>query len=132
MLSIPKQAKEFEPSLQMQAVFDELQSAMLAAKAAIDRVEWLKNRMIEEVQTAKDAGKKLELFTEKEAAELFGIKEQQMADMRRRHNLPHCSFGKFPRYTKTQLIEICGILEVRPRRAASKASVTRTTLKEAA
>jgi hypothetical protein len=118
-----KKVQQFEPATQLKTVFDELQSAMLSAKAAIDRVEWLKNRMIEEAEAQQRSSEMMELYTEKEVAELFGIKEPQMADLRRRHNLPHCSFGKFPRYTKAQLIEICEILEVRPRKSGVSKNV---------
>lgn len=103
---------QFEPQTQIVAAFDELQTAMNDAQAAINRVAWLKDRLIENFNAMQSAHDDLEIYTEAQAATMFQIEEKQLADMRRRMNLPYVPMGKFPRYTKTHLIEICSILEV--------------------
>jgi hypothetical protein len=107
-----KKPKEFEPQQQIVVAFDELQKAMSDARAAIDRVDWLKNRLIEEFEAIKGAKAVLEIYTEEEAAKMLRIERTHLADMRRRFDLPHCSFGNRPRYTKVHLLEICELLEM--------------------
>ena len=107
-----KKPKQFEPQQQITVAFDELQKAMSDARAAIDRVDWLKDRLIQEFEAIKDAQDDLEIYTEEEAAKMLRIERNHLADMRRRLDLPHCSFGNRPRYTKVQLLEICKSLAI--------------------
>ena len=107
-----KKAENFEPQRQIVVAFDELQKAMTDARAALDRVDWLKNRLISEFETFREAQDLLDIYTEEEAAQMLKIEKNHLADMRRRLDLPHCSFGNRPRYTKTQLREICSMLEI--------------------
>lgn len=90
----------------------DLQKAMNEAKAAIDRVFWLKDRLMENFEAMRTAQDDLEIYSEDQAAAMFQIDAKHLADMRRRMNLPFVPMGKFPRYTKTHLIEICSMLEV--------------------
>jgi hypothetical protein len=110
-----KKPKQFEPQQQIVIAFDELQKAMSDARAAIDRVDWLKDRLIQEFEAIKGAQEVLEIYTEEEAARMLRIEKTHLADMRRRLDLPHCSFGNRPRYTKVQLLEICETLELNSR-----------------
>ena len=107
-----KKPKQFEPQQQIVVAFDELQKAMSDARAATDRVDWLKDRLIKEFEAIKGANEVLEIYTEDEAAKMLRVEKTHLADMRRRFDLPHCSFGNKPRYTKTQLLEICETLEM--------------------
>jgi hypothetical protein len=107
-----KKAQQFEPSNQMAIACDELQKAMLDAQAAISRVNWLKDRLISEFEAIKADQDALRIYTESEAAAVLQIESTHLADLRRRYDLPHCSFGNKPRYTKEQLVSICSMLEI--------------------
>lgn len=107
-----KKAEQFEPQRQIVVAFDELQKAMTDARAALDRVNWLKDRLIGEFESFREAQDLLDIYTEEEAAQMLKIEKNHLADMRRRLDLPHCSFGNRPRYTKQQLREICEMLEI--------------------
>lgn len=107
-----KKPKKFEPQTQIVDACGELAKAMGEAKAALDRVFWLKDRLLENYDAMRSAQDDLEIYTEDQAAAMFKIEAKQLADMRRRMNLPFVPMGKFPRYTKTHLIEICSMLEV--------------------
>jgi hypothetical protein len=107
-----KKAEQFEPQRQIVGAFDELQKAMTDARAALDRVNWLKDCLVNEFETFREAQELLDIYTEEEAAQMLKIEKNHLADMRRRLDLPHCSFGNRPRYTKQQLREICEMLEI--------------------
>ncbi len=107
-----KKPQQFEPSAQIGVACDELQKAMLDAQAAINRVNWLKDRLLSEFETIRAEHESLEIYTEEDAAMLLKIETKHLADLRRRFDLPHCSFGNKPRYTKEQLISICSLLEI--------------------
>lgn len=79
------------------------------------RLEWLRLKTQEEFAALRAEAARLELYTEAEAAKILKVSERALADLRRAHRLPHCSFGKKPRYTREQLKEICRVLESRPR-----------------
>ena len=114
-----KKPQQFEPGKQIVVACDELQKAMFDAQAAISRVNWLKDRLLSEVESIKADQEKLEIFTEADAAKRLKIEASLLADLRRRYDLPHCSFGNRARYTKEQLIAICSMLEI-----SSKGKVT--------
>ncbi len=101
-----KRPKRFEPTEQIEDAFQKLQSAMLEAKAAIDRVEWLKDRLLESVKKADE----VTIFTEAEAAEIFGVTPRLFRDARAKFNFPHIAFGMPPKYTREHLEEIAAIL----------------------
>ena len=96
----------------MTVAIDELQQAMTDARAAIDRVNWLKDRLLDEYKKIRESEDQLDIYTEEEAAQMLKIERTHLADMRRRMDLPHCSFGNRPRYTREQLREICSMLEI--------------------
>lgn len=105
--------KSLEVDSQLDRQFVELSDALAAANESIRRIEWLAEKQRNEIQRMKDERDALVVFTEAEAAKQFGIEETQLADMRRRWNLPHVKMGKFPRYTKQHLLEIVSLLEVK-------------------
>ncbi|MEO7672982.1 MAG: hypothetical protein ABIU09_02765 [Pyrinomonadaceae bacterium] len=107
-----KKSSQFEPQNQIVVACDELQKAMIEAQAAISRVNWLKDRLLSEFESVRAAQDSLEIHTEAEAAAMLKIEVKHLADLRRRYDLPHCSFGNKPRYTKEQLRVICSILEI--------------------
>ena len=106
-----KKPQQFEPGSQMIVACDELQRAMLDAQAAISRVNWLKDKLLSAFESMKSDQDSLEIYTESEAAAILQIETTHLADLRRRYDLPHCSFGNKPRYTKEQLVSICSMLE---------------------
>src|SRR5688500_2684236 len=107
-----KKLQQFEPTSQMMVACDELQKAMLDAQAAISRVNWLKDKLISAFESLKADQDSLEIYTESDAAAILQIEATHLADLRRRYDLPHCSFGNKPRYTKEQLVSICSMLEI--------------------
>jgi hypothetical protein len=102
----------------METVFSDLQKAIDAERSALDRLQFLKDAAFAEFRRFQTDAERLEIFTEEQAAAKFGIKESMLADWRRRYDLPHIAFGKFPRYTKSHLIEIAQILEVRKQKTS--------------
>ena len=121
MLSKPQQ---FEPGVLIGTACEELQKAMLEAQAAINRVNWLKDKLLSEFETIKAEQESLEIYTEPDAARLLKIEPKHLADLRRRFDLPHCSFGNKPRYTKEQLLSICSMLEINSK---GKATIRRAS-----
>ena len=107
-----KKPQQFEPSSQIVVACDELHKAMIDAQAAISRVNWLKDRLLTEVESVKADQEKFEVFTEADAAQRLKIEVSLLAALRRQYDLPHCSFGNRARYTKEQLIAICSMLEI--------------------
>lgn len=101
-----KKPKQFEPADQIETAFAELQKAMLEARSAIDRVEWLKDRLLESVKKADE----FNIYTEDQAAEIFGVTTRMFRDFRAQHNFPHIAFGMPPKYTLEHLQEIAAIL----------------------
>lgn len=112
-IAMIKTAPQFEPDAQIDNALLELDKSLQDASGAIVRIERLKMRLAAEVEALRSERGRLEIYTEKDAAILLRITERQLADMRRRHDLPHCSFGNKPRYTKDQLVRICEIFEIR-------------------
>jgi hypothetical protein len=110
-----KTAKQFKPEEQLQTAFEELQRAMQEARRAIDRVEWLKDRLVQKFQTVDE----FEVFTEAQAAEIFGMTERNFADHRRQFNFPHIAFGRPPKYTREHLEKIAAMFEVNTSRPAA-------------
>ncbi len=110
-----KKPEQFEPGSQIVVACDDLQKAMLDAQAAISRVNWLKDRLLSEVESIKADQDRFEIFTEADAAKRLKIEVTLLADLRRRYDLPHCSFGNKARYTKEQLMAICSMLEINSR-----------------
>ena len=120
MLSKPKQ---FEPERQVEAATVEFDDAIQAAEAAVSRLQRLRNRLASEIENLRSEREQLEIYTEEEAAEILKIERPQLlADLRRRHDLPHFLAGREPRYTKEHLAEICRRLEVNSRAKGGKAS----------
>lgn len=124
-----KKTRQLEPQQQIVAAFEELQKAMLAAQAAINRVAWLKDRLLQDFAAMQKVNDDLEIYTEAQAAALFHIEEKTFAEMRRRMDFPNTRFGNIPRYTKTHLNEICLMLEVNKTKKAAPAMRSREPLK---
>ena len=95
-----------------------IESTLHDANAKIARLAWLREKISQEYKKAQGAIEDLETFTESEAGLLFKLNddplkaERAMADLRRKFDFPFCKFGREIRYTKTQLVEICGLLEI--------------------
>lgn len=114
-------AKQFEPESRLTETIRELDKTFREAGAILGRMEWLRLNLVREIEQLRAERDMLEIYTEAEAAALIRIEVKHLADLRRRLDLPHCSFGNKPRYTKGQLVEICSILEIRSKgRAALK------------
>jgi hypothetical protein len=113
-----ERSKPFDPNALFETLLIEIESTLQDANAKIARLAWLREKLGQEYKKAQDALEDLETFTECEAGQLFKLNEdpqkaeRAMADLRRKFNFPFCRFGREIRYTKPQLIEICGLLEI--------------------
>lgn len=111
--------KPFEPITQVDQTLSEFEEHMLKARAAIERLSWLKDKIaadFDAIQTAADA---VEIYTEEQAAAIMQIKTSQLAALRRRHRFEHINFGSFVRYNRAQIIAICEILTLDSKPAAA-------------
>ena len=113
-----ERTKAFDPNSQFESLLTEIESTLHDAKTKISRLAWLREKIGQEYKKAlKDIGD-IKTFTESEAGLLFKLNEdpekaeRAMADLRRKYDFPFCKFGREIRYTKPQLVEICGLLEI--------------------
>ena len=113
-----ERTKAFDPNSQFESLLTEIESTLHDANTKIARLAWLREKISQEYKKAlKDIGD-IETFTESEAGQLFKLNEdpqkaeRAMADLRRKFDFPFCRFGREIRYTKAQLVEICGLLEI--------------------
>lgn len=123
--------KQFDPHSQMEQVFAELDVKLHELAAIAERMKWLRERVAAEYAAARDRAEAIETFTEEQAAEIFHVKKTHLADLRRQHNLPHCKFGDFVRYTRQQLLEVADRLAIN-RRSGGQPSAVSSQLKRAA
>jgi hypothetical protein len=103
---------QFELPAQIGEAVEKMDSSMVDANAAIERVRFLGNKLLEEFAAIQDRIEELELYTEEEAAAILKIDERQLSTMRKEFNIPHCKFGRVCRYNKSQLAAICAMFEV--------------------
>lgn len=111
-------AKPFEPIGQVDQTLTEFEEYMLKAKAAIERLAWLKDKIAADFDAAAAAADAIEIYTEEQAAALMQIKPSQLAALRRRHNFEHINFGSFVRYNRAQITAICETLTLDARPAS--------------
>jgi len=114
-----KTAKTFEPIAQFEDTMRQIGETMSLLNANFERLEWLRDRAIEQFRATADAAEKIETYTEAEAAELLKVSERTIGDLRRDGLIPFLSFGQSARYTRQQINEICRIVESRPKGSAS-------------
>ena len=113
-----ERSKPFDPNSQFETLLSEIESTLHDANAKIARLAWLREKIGQEYKKAQGAIEDLETFTESEAGLLFKLNEdpqkaeRAMADLRRKFDFPFCKFGREIRYTRPQLVEICGLLEI--------------------
>ena len=113
-----ERSKPFDPNSQFETLLSEIESTLHDANAKIARLAWLREKIGQEYKKAQGAIEDLETFTESEAGLLFKLNEdpqkaeRAMADLRRKFDFPFCKFAREIRYTKPQLVEICGLLEI--------------------
>lgn len=118
-------AKPFEPIGQVDQTLSEFEEYMLKAKAAIERLAWLKDKIADDLDAAAAARDSVEIYTEEQAAVIMQIKPSQLAALRRRHRFEHINFGGFIRYNRDQIIAICDALTIEKKPAAAKFSVVK-------
>jgi hypothetical protein len=106
-------AKQFETDTQIAAAFDELTAALSDATAQIERIGRLKDRLATEAEAMRSERDAIEIYDEAEAAALLRIEPRQLADLRRRLELPHIAFGPKVRYSKQHIGEIVAIFSTR-------------------
>lgn len=117
--------KKFDPVEQFDSLMVEVESALVSAKANFERLAFLREKIAAEHAATQAAADEFQVQTEAEAGLLFQLNddptkaERAMRDLRRRHDLPHCRFGRDVRYTREQLREIAAILEVNGKRRKS-------------
>ena len=120
-------AKQFEPIAQIDQTLSEFEEHMLKAKAAIERLQWLKGKIADDLDTASRAAAEVEIYTEEQAAGMMQIKPSQLAALRRRHKFEHINFGSLIRYNRAQIIAICETLTLDQKKSVvgSQLSVVR-------
>ncbi len=76
------------------------------------RVRHLAVKSAEESRRLRSEALRLEVnvYTEKEAAEKFGVCEKTLANLRLEKNLPHVRIGRFVRFTDEHLARIAEML----------------------
>ncbi len=109
---MPEIVKQFSTDTQIDDAFKDLSAAMFEATAAMERIGRLTDRLMAEVETARAERDALEIYNEAEAAAALRIEPRQLADLRRRLDLPHINFGSKIRYTRDHLTEIVAIFSV--------------------
>lgn len=92
---------------------------MLKAKAAIERLSWVKNKIAADFDALERDRDAVEIYTEEQAAGLMQIKPSQLTALRRRHRFEHINFGSFIRYNRAQIIAICEFLTLNNKPAAA-------------
>lgn len=118
---------QFEPAAQIEQTCEEFVTSLGAARSAVDRVLFLKDKLLADFKALRVQADALEVFTEEEAAILLKLDEKpataarHLASLRKQFDLPHFKAGNKPRYTKQHLIEICDILAVNPKRRQTSA-----------
>ncbi|MCW5955251.1 MAG: helix-turn-helix domain-containing protein [Pyrinomonadaceae bacterium] len=121
--------KQFDPGDQFDQLLNEIDATLNETAAKFDRLIWLRKKIAEQFDAARQAAERLELFTEEEAAEILRTEPRMLADLRRKFDLPFCRLGRDVRYTRSQLTEICGLLEINGKR---RKALQTTPLKQAA
>lgn len=114
-----KPDKQFDPAGQFEQVLAEVDVKIHELAVTLDRLRWLRERMAEEFARVRDAADPVFLMSEEQAAEIFGVKTTHLAELRRTHDLPHCKFGPFVRYTRQQMAAACDILSMNNKRFAA-------------
>ena len=117
-----KLARQFDPNELISSALGDLDAAMNQAAATIQRIGRLKDRLAAEIDAVRAEREAMAIFTEAEAADLLKLKPAHLADLRRKHDLPHVNFGNVIRYTKPQLHSICDRLALNNRQNQDSAS----------
>lgn len=110
--SVMSTAKPFEPIAEVDQTLSEFEEYMLKARAAIDRLHWLKDKIAADFDALERDRDSVEIYTEEQAAAIMQIKPSQLAALRRRHKFEHINFGSFIRYNREQIIAICETLTI--------------------
>ncbi len=103
---------QFNFSAEFEETCRELGKALIEAQNAVSRMLGLKDDAARQYAAMQAAADALEIYTEAEAAAILKLETSHLGKMRRNLELPHCSFGNKPRYTKQNLIRITEILEI--------------------
>ena len=119
-------SKPFDPIAQVDQTLSEFEEHMLKARAAIERLSWLKDKIAADFDALERQAAEVEIYTEEQAAAIMQIKTSQLAALRRRHRFEHINFGSFIRYNRAQIIAICETLTLDGKKVAgSPLSVVR-------
>ncbi len=104
----------FDPVEQLAATLTELAGNLSDVNAGISRLEFMRQRIADELAAVRKERERLEMFTEAEAAGQLGLKTTHLADMRRARSphFPHIAFGSKIMYSRRQLVEICEMYAV--------------------
>lgn len=103
---------QFDPSEQIGACIGELDVTLAEAAATIERLFRLKGRLAIEIEQIRAERDRLDIYDEDEAAAMLKLKPKHLAELRRRHDLPHVNFGNVIRYTKPQITAICEVMAI--------------------
>lgn len=114
---------KLDPLGQLSMSLEAFDIAINEANSIRLRMNWIKSKVVAELEQIRDEREKLELYDEPAAATILKIEPNHLGDLRRRLGLPHINFGNKIRYTKRHLSEIISLLEIKqPDRTSRKAA----------
>lgn len=105
--------RQFDPLDGLTAAVEGLDVLFAEVDALRPRLAFQLQRVASEIDKAREARDRLQIFDEAEAAAILQLKEDHLASMRRNHNLPHAAFGPKIRYTKAHLDQIVAFFDSR-------------------
>jgi len=105
---------QFDPVDQLAATLTQFEILLAEVNGVLPRMEFMRQRIADELAAVRDERDRLELMTESEAAASLGIKADHLATMRRSRPgyFPHIAFGNKIMYSRRQLVEICEMYAV--------------------
>lgn len=112
--SIDSINSRFDPVEQLAATLTQFEISLAEINAVMPRLEFMRQRIADELQAVREERERLEIMTEAEAAASLGIKADHLATMRRSRggSFPHIAFGNKIMYSRRQLVEICEMYSV--------------------
>lgn len=109
---------KFDPKTQFADALAEIGQQVLAVRANLERLEWLRDKIAQEFADVQRRADEFQVLTEEQAAVKFGVTTDQLGRLRRRHNLPHVNIGRAICYTQQNLADICEIFTLNKRPTA--------------
>lgn len=106
--------QRFDACDQLAATLTQFEILLAEVNGVLPRMEFMRQRIADELAAVREERERLEIMTEAEAAASLGIKVDHLATMRRSRPgyFPHIAFGNKIMYSRRQLVEICEMYSV--------------------